>query len=124
MIAEGFYGFEISVDEAAYLIDRVDLGGPLPEVLALYNPMTNPEVIARTIRSGGMNLIQGFQNWVEDATRLADGRPPVGAEDFVVGRDVAVTPGKVVLRNALIELIQYAPATPTVYPEPVLIVPA
>lgn len=40
-----FYGFEISVDEAAYLIDRIDLGGPLPEVLALYNPMTNPDLI-------------------------------------------------------------------------------
>ncbi|MFN8073589.1 MAG: ESX secretion-associated protein EspG [Mycobacterium sp.] len=39
-----FYGFEISVDEAAYLIDRIDLGGPLPEVLALYNPMTNPDL--------------------------------------------------------------------------------
>lgn len=44
MIAEGFYGFEISVDEAAYLIDRIDLGAPLPEVLALYNPMTNPDL--------------------------------------------------------------------------------
>ncbi len=88
------------------------------------NPMTNPEVIARTIGSGGMNLVQGFQNWVEDATRLADGRPPVGAEDFVVGRDVAVTPGKVVYRNDLIELIQYAPTTETVRAEPVLIVPA
>lgn len=88
------------------------------------NPMTNPEVIARTISSGGMNLVQGFQNWVEDATRLADGRPPVGAEDFVVGRDVAVTPGKVVYRNDLIELIQYTPTTEMVRAEPVLIVPA
>lgn len=39
-----YYGFEISVDEAAYLMDHIDLGGPLPDVLALYNPMSNPEI--------------------------------------------------------------------------------
>ena len=51
-------------------------------------------------------------------------RPPIGSENFVVGRDVAITPGKIVYRNRLIELIQYAPATATVRPEPILIVPA
>lgn len=44
MIGDGFYGFEISVDEAVYLMDHLDLGAPLPEVLALYNAMTMPEV--------------------------------------------------------------------------------
>jgi polyhydroxyalkanoate synthase len=68
--------------------------------------------------------MQGFQNWLEDATRLATGRPAVGTESFQVGRDVAVTPGTVVYRNALIELIQYGPATDRVLAEPVLIVPA
>ena len=85
---------------------------------------TNPEVLERTRRDGGMNLVRGLQNFVEDVERAVGGRPPVGAEAFLPGRDVAITPGKVVFRNRLIELIQYAPATGTVRPEPVLIVPA
>ncbi len=87
-------------------------------------PFANPEVLERTMRSGGMNFLDGWRNWMEDLGRLATGQPPVGTEDFVVGRDVAATPGKVVYRNHLIELIQYAPATDTVAAEPVLIVPA
>ena len=47
-----------------------------------------------------------------------------GTETFVVGKDVAVTPGKVVYRNRLVELLQYSPQTPKVYAEPVLITPA
>ncbi|HMO28937.1 alpha/beta fold hydrolase [Enterovirga sp.] len=87
-------------------------------------PFANPEVVARTIETGGMNFAQGLRNWLEDASRLVAGQPPVGAENFIVGRDVAVTPGKVVYRNHLVELIQYAPATATVRAEPILIVPA
>ncbi|HEU5478821.1 MAG TPA: alpha/beta fold hydrolase, partial [Candidatus Tumulicola sp.] len=66
----------------------------------------------------------GQQNLAEDWERDISGKKPVGAEKFVVGRDVAVTPGKVIYRNRLIELIQYAPATGKVRPEPVLVVPA
>ncbi|MVT71188.1 alpha/beta fold hydrolase [Bradyrhizobium pachyrhizi] len=88
------------------------------------NPFTNPEVVGKTIETGGANFVQGGQNWLEDVTRLAAGQPPVGTEDFLPGRDVAVTPGKVVYRNHLIELIQYAATTETVLAEPVLIVPA
>ncbi|ESR25591.1 PHA/PHB synthase family protein [Lutibaculum baratangense] len=87
-------------------------------------PATNPEVVERTLGTGGANLVRGFQNWLEDVGRTATGQPPRGTEDFVPGRDVAVTPGQVVYRNHLIELIQYAPATETVVAEPVLIVPA
>ena len=88
------------------------------------NLFTNPEVIERTMATGGANLVQGFQNWCEDVSRLALGEPPVGTDNFAVGRNVAVTPGKVVYRNHLIELIQYSPATGKVHAEPILIVPA
>lgn len=87
-------------------------------------PFTNPEVIRKTVESGGANLIQGFHNWLEDAGRAATGHAPVGTERFAVGRDVAITPGKVMYRNRLIELIQYAPMTKSVIAEPMLIVPA
>ncbi|GHF52595.1 PHA/PHB synthase family protein [Seohaeicola zhoushanensis] len=87
-------------------------------------PWSNPEVLAATRAENGMNLVRGLMNLVEDIQRNAEGRPPVGTEAFQPGRDVAVTPGKVVFRNRLIELIQYSPTTGTVRPEPVLIVPA
>lgn len=87
-------------------------------------PFANPEVVGKTVEKGGANLIKGFQNWLEDANRLAVGRAPVGTENFVVGKDVAITPGKVIFRNHLIELIQYASTTETVVAEPILIIPA
>jgi polyhydroxyalkanoate synthase subunit PhaC len=86
--------------------------------------LTNPEVLQQTMRKGGMNLVNGWRNLIEDWERTVSGKTPVGAENFIVGQNVAVTPGKVIYRNRLIELIQYAPATSAVRPEPVLIVPA
>jgi len=86
--------------------------------------LTNPEVLNATVTERGANLLRGWANWVDDWQRLATGQPQAGMERFGVGRNVAVTPGKVVYRNRLIELIQYAPSTPGVYAEPVLIVPA
>ena len=98
------------------------------QILDMVSPsnflLTNPEVLQQTCEQGGMNLVRGWLNFVEDWERALGGKKPVGTERFVVGRDVAVTPGKVVYRNRLIELIQYAPATGKVRPEPVLIVPA
>ena len=85
---------------------------------------TNPEVLKATAMSGGLNFVRGFVNFLQDAERVIAGRKPVGAEAFAVGRDVALTPGHVVFRNRLIELIQYTPTTETVYAEPILIVPA
>nr|WP_069096161.1 alpha/beta fold hydrolase [Methyloligella halotolerans] len=87
-------------------------------------PWTNPEVVERTMQTGGANLAAGFRNWLEDLSLQIAGQPPAGTDAFQPGREVAVTPGKVVFRNHLIELIQYAPATETVVAEPVLIVPA
>lgn len=87
-------------------------------------PLTNPEVMDTTLKQGGMNFVRGAVNFWEDWRRVVTGEKPVGADNFQVGRNVAVTPGKVVFRNRLIELIQYAPATDKVYAEPILIVPA
>ncbi len=85
---------------------------------------TNPEVLGAIAATGGASLWRGAMNFVDDARRLLLDEPPAGSEEFVVGKDVAVSPGKVVLRNHLIELIQYTPTTPDVYAEPVLIVPS
>ncbi|HMB12398.1 MAG TPA: alpha/beta fold hydrolase, partial [Roseovarius sp.] len=85
---------------------------------------TNPEVAQATLDEGGGNLMRGMQNFLEDWERAVSGKPAVGAEEFLPGRDVATTPGKVVFRNHLLELIQYAPQTDTVQAEPILIIPA
>jgi len=87
-------------------------------------PLTNPDILRQTFSKAGMNLVSGFQNLMEDWEHAISGKKPVGTENYVVGRDVAVTPGKVIYRNHLIELIQYAPQTEKVRPEPVLIIPA
>jgi polyhydroxyalkanoate synthase subunit PhaC len=85
---------------------------------------TNPVVQRRIAQEGGMNLLRGLAHTLEDAWREAADLAPAGAEAFEVGRDVAITPGSVVLRNRLMELIQYKPTTRRVHAEPVLIVPA
>jgi polyhydroxyalkanoate synthase len=87
-------------------------------------PLTNPQVLDAAWRSGGANFLHGAQNLIEDTRRRLVGEPPVGAENFRPGHAVAVTPGKVIFRNRLVELIQYAPTTDRAHPEPVFIVPA
>ncbi len=98
------------------------------QILDIFAPsnfiLTNPEILKATIEQGGMNLIRGMINFIEDWERSVLGKKPVGTESFEVGKTMAVTPGKVVYRNRLIELIQYAPSIEKVYAEPVLIVPA
>jgi polyhydroxyalkanoate synthase len=85
---------------------------------------TNPEAMRKTVEDGGMNLVRGWVNLLEDWERGVAGRKPVAAETYPVGEKVAVTDGKVVHRNRLMELIQYSPSTPQVHREPVLILPA
>src|SRR3546814_692099 len=85
---------------------------------------TNPLLQRKIVETGGRCVVDGFRNLMEDMQRLARGEPPVGAEDFPVGEKVATARGKVVYRNALIELIQYESTTETVRPEPILIIPA
>jgi len=98
------------------------------QVLDVFSPYnflwTNPELLRATVEQRGENLARGVTNMLDDWGRDVLGKKPAGAEAFEVGGNVAVTPGKVVFRNRLIELIQYAPSTESVRPEPVLIVPA
>lgn len=97
------------------------------QILDMWSPSnflwTNPEVVQATIKSGGANLLQGAQNQWQDTMRLLDRQASTVAAGFEPGQDVAITPGRVVFRNHLIELIQYTPQTPTVFAAPVLIVP-
>lgn len=86
--------------------------------------LTNPDILATTRAQGGANFWHGMLNWLDDTERTHADKPPVGAEAFVVGENIACTSGKVVFRNHLIELIQYTPSTAEVYAEPILITPA
>jgi polyhydroxyalkanoate synthase len=88
------------------------------------SPVINPQVLRQTLHQGGTNLLRGLGFAVDDAVRELRDQPPAGAEAWRVGENLAITPGRVVMRNRLIELIQYEPATPTTHPEPVFIVPA
>ena len=84
--------------------------------LDVYSPsnslLTNPEVMRATITEGGTNLARGWRNFMEDWQWTVGGGKPPGVERFQAGRDVAITPGKVIYRNRLIELIQYTPPPP------------
>ncbi len=87
--------------------------------------ITNPEVLRSTLESGGENLVKGLQNLLDDLDR-GKGRLNIKMTDpeaFEVGRNLAVTPGKVVYQNDLIQLIQYTPTTEQVYKRPLLIIP-
>ncbi len=87
-------------------------------------PWANPEIINETVHRGGLNLTEGAAHFARDFVHtLTQVHDPI-PEGFKIGEDLACTPGKVVFRNDICELIQYAPSTGKVRPEPILFVPA
>jgi polyhydroxyalkanoate synthase len=86
---------------------------------------TNPEVLKATVDEKGVNLLRGLENLLRDLER-GKGQLLIRQTDmeaFKVGEDLAVTPGKVIYQNDVMQLIQYAPATTQVHAQPLLIVP-
>ncbi|MDK2123542.1 PHA/PHB synthase family protein [Parachitinimonas caeni] len=86
---------------------------------------TNPAALKATLETGGENLISGLSHMLEDLERNNGRLMPkmTDLDAFRLGENIATTPGKVVFRNALIELIQYAPSTEKVHQRPLLVVP-
>ncbi|HRD77908.1 MAG TPA: class I poly(R)-hydroxyalkanoic acid synthase, partial [Hyphomicrobiaceae bacterium] len=88
-------------------------------------PITNPEVMRETLASNGRNLVAGMQQLADDMNR-SDGPLKISQTDttaFEVGRNLAVTPGKVIYQNDVLQLIQYTPTTDKVRELPILIIP-
>jgi polyhydroxyalkanoate synthase subunit PhaC len=86
-------------------------------------PVLNPAALKATLDTGGRNLAQGTANLVHDLSRPPHIPAMVDESAFTVGEDLALTPGAVVLRTELFELIQYEPSTPKVRETPLLLVP-
>ncbi|HTS81654.1 MAG TPA: alpha/beta fold hydrolase [Myxococcaceae bacterium] len=85
--------------------------------------LTNPVALRRALESGGLSAARGLRKWLDDV-RTREGWPRlVDRSGFEVGKNMAATPGKVVYRNRLIELIQYTPQTPEVHAIPLLCSP-
>ena len=130
LMKQGYLLFGEYLAEVATLVELPDaekhrlvfLTKQYVDALAPTNFMaTNPEVLNRALSTDGASLVQGLANLAADARRgrisMSDDRA------FEVGRNLAVTPGSVVFRNELIELLQYAPATARVRRRPLVIVP-
>ncbi len=84
-------------------------------------PAMNPRVIKETLATGGSNLSRGFANFIRD---LEQGEIAVARKhQFTVGKDLALSPGQVIYRNELVELLQYTPKTEQTYALPLLIIP-
>ncbi len=86
----------------------------------------NPEVIRKTIETGGANLVEGFSQLQKDLEDSAKGALNIAMTDtsaFQVGRNLATTPGKVVYQNDLMQLIQYSPSTTKSFKRPLLVIP-
>jgi polyhydroxyalkanoate synthase len=108
------------VDKArAHLVTEI-----LIDAVAPTNAMlTNPAAIRKLLDSGGQSLWQGLRNYFDDLTRNRGMPSMVDTSAFKVGENLAMTPGAVVLRNEVLELIQYTPTTATVRKRPLLVTP-
>src|SRR2546426_1863693 len=135
----GFFGvlqayrvFERLIDD---LLELAELGEPwagkarfalrgIADALAPTNFLAgNPAALKRAFDTGGLSLVKGFQNWWTDFTTNGGLPRKVDRSAFVLGKNLAATPGKVVFRNDLMELLQYSPTTPTVHAVPLLMSP-
>jgi poly[(R)-3-hydroxyalkanoate] polymerase subunit PhaC len=108
------------IDKArAHLVTEI-----LIDAVAPTNAMlTNPAAMRKFVDSGGRSVWQGLKNYVDDLTRNGGMPSMVDQSAFKVGENLATTPGAVILRNELLELIQYTPATPKVWKRPLIITP-
>jgi polyhydroxyalkanoate synthase len=108
------------IDKArAHLVTEI-----LIDAVAPTNAMlTNPAAVRKFVDSGGQSLWRGLKNYFDDLTRNRGMPSMVDTSAFKVGENLAVTPGAVVLRNELLELIQYTPMTATVRKRPLLVTP-
>ena len=135
----GFFGvlqayrvFERLIED---LLELAELGEPwagkarfalrgIADALAPTNFLAgNPAALKRAFDTGGLSLVKGFQNWWTDFTTNGGLPRKVDRSAFVLGKNLAATPGKVVFRNDLMELLQYSPTTPTVHAVPLLMSP-
>lgn len=88
--------------------------------------LTNPTLLAETYQQNGCNLLRGLQHFLQDIQTQQTQHwtmPLADTMDFIIGKTVAVTPGKIIYQNDVMELIQYIPQTPTVYAVPLLMIP-
>jgi polyhydroxyalkanoate synthase len=106
-------------------VERAQLAaGILVSALAPTNTVWgNPAALKRAFDTSGASLVRGFQNWLDDLQHNGGMPSQTDRNEFQVGRDLALTPGSVIMRDELAELLQHTPSTEKVKSRPVLIVP-
>lgn len=138
LLRDQFLGIQAFWDQATRNVDGVqphhlhELNFIARQWLDMVSPSNlwwaNPEVLASTRESAGMNFVRGGSRMAADWRDLlagdAPGTSPEALTAYRVGKEIAVTPGKIVFRNDLFELIRYEPATDEVWREPVVLVPS
>src|SRR5829696_4300532 len=132
LLAQQYLLFSRLVDE---LLDTADVSGPreakarfaaklLVDALAPTNTLAgNPAALRRAFDTGGKSIGRGLKNWMHDLRHNGGWPSQVDRSGFEVGVNMAATPGSVVYRSDLIELIQYSPQTPETYAVPLLFCP-